>query len=69
MAQLKTHDHCRYYSYQKCPHINDKIIRQARQYKPRNDGGKPIKISFPYDEEINKICDACDLFSPKKEIP
>jgi hypothetical protein len=72
MAQLKTHGHCQYFSYQKCPHLSDEIMGQATQYKthkPRTYGGKLIIFKRPSDEEIDKICDTCDMFSPKKEIP
>ena len=72
MAQLKTHDHCKYFSYQKCPHLSNKIMGQATQYKthkPQTYGGKPITFPLPLDEEMNKICDTCDMFSPKKEMP
>jgi hypothetical protein len=47
-------------------------MRKATQYKthkPQTYGGKPITFPLPSDEEINKICDKCDIFSPKKEIP
>ena len=71
MTQSKTHDHCKYFSYQKCPHLSDEIMRKATYYKThatRTYGGKPIKLTFslPSDEEIDKICDKCDMFSPKK---
>jgi hypothetical protein len=72
MVQIKTHDHCKYFSYQKCPHMSDEIMRRITQHKtrkPRTYGGNPITFTLPSDDEIDKICDKCDMFSPKKEIP
>jgi len=65
MSQLKTHDKCKYFSYKKCPYINDDIMKQATQDTPKYHGGKPIITSFPTNKEIDDICDKCDMFTQK----
>ena len=65
MSQLKTHDKCKYFSYKKCPHINDNIMKQATQNIQEYHGGKLTTISFPTNKEIDDICDKCDMFTQK----
>ncbi len=65
MPQSKTHDNCKYFGYEKCPHINDNVMKQATQDTPEYHGGKPITLSFPTNEEIDEICDKCDMFTQK----
>ena len=65
MTQLKTHDNCKYFGHQKCPHINDDIMKQATQETPEYHGGKHPEMQFPTDEEIDEICDKCDMFTKK----
>ena len=66
MSQFKTHDKCKYFSYKKCPYINDDIMKQATQNIPKYYGGKPITISVPTNkEEIDEICGKCDMFTQK----
>jgi hypothetical protein len=65
MSQLRTYDECKYFGLKKCPHENDEIMKQATQNLPEYYGGKPIILSFPDAENINKICDNCAMFTPK----
>jgi len=65
MEQLKTYLSCKYFGYVKCPHINDEIMKQATQTIPENNRGNISILSFPTSEEVDKICDTCDMFSPK----
>ena len=65
MTELRTHDRCRHFGYNKCPHINDEIMKQATQTLPEYHGGKIPIISFPPSQEVNKICGDCDGFAPK----
>jgi len=66
MAQEKTHDKCKNFSYKKCPHINDEIMKLATQDTPETKTGSPTRLKLPpTNEEINKICSACDSFALK----
>ena len=65
MEQLKTYLSCKYFGYVKCPHRNDEIMKQAIQTIPNYNGGKIPVLSFSPSEEVDKICDTCDMFSPK----
>ncbi len=65
MVRLKTHDKCKYFGLKKCPYINDEIMKQATQDLPEYYGGKPMIISFPTNEEIDRICMKCNMFTQK----
>ena len=41
-------------------------MEQATQTMPEyHDGGKIPILSFPKSEEIDMICDDCEMFTPK----
>jgi hypothetical protein len=62
----QTHDKCKYYSYKKCPHIEDDIMIRANQETPNYYGGEIQQMfSFPTEEEINKLCGNCPAFTQK----
>ncbi len=63
MDQEKTYDKCKYFSYQECPYINDETMKRATQTPPESHSGTPVTMSFPTDDEINKICKNCDKFT------
>jgi hypothetical protein len=65
MTQIKTHVSCKYFGYLRCPHRNDEIMKQATQTIPEYNGGKIPILSFSPSEEVNKICENCDMFTPK----
>lgn len=65
MAQLKTHENCRYFGYEKCLHKNDEVMKQATQTIPEYFGGETPILSFPPHEVIDKICNECEMFNPK----
>ena len=65
VSQIKTHDKCKYFSYKKCPHKDDEIMKQATQDFPEYLGGEPTTTSFPTNKEIDEICDKCDMFAQK----
>ena len=66
MAQLNTYDKCKYFSYKKCPHINNDIMKQATQTISEYNGGKVPTLTFPLSEELDKICADCDIFTLKQ---
>jgi hypothetical protein len=59
----QTYDKCKHFSYQKCPHINDDIMKRKSARLQETFGGSYIEISFPTDEETNRICKKCDTFT------
>jgi hypothetical protein len=65
MEQKKTHLNCKYFSYRKCPHINDEIMKLATQNIPETKTGSPTWLNFPATEEVDKICSDCDSFTMK----
>ena len=65
MSQSKEHDKCRHFSYKKCPHRDDEIMKQATQTIPEYHGGKIPVMSFPPKEAVDKICADCDMFAEK----
>ena len=65
MYQTKTHDNCKFFSFQACPHKNDEIMKKATQDIPQYSGGKYQTMSFPRNEEIDAICSKCDKFTQK----
>ncbi len=65
MTEKQTHDKCKSFSYKKCPHRSDEIMKKATQDMPQYYGGDPVTMVFPTDEEINEICDKCDMFIQK----
>lgn len=65
MSKFKTHDKCKYFSYKKCLHINDDIMKQATQNIQEYLGGKLITISFPTHKEIDEVCGKCGMFTRK----
>lgn len=66
MTPKKTHDKCKHFSYKKCPHINDEIMKLATQDIPETKTGSPTLLkNFPSDEEVDKICSECDSFVQK----
>jgi len=65
MAQEKTHDKCKYFSYKKCPRINDEIMKLTTQDIPETKTGSPTRLKFTTYEEVDKICSGCDSFTLK----
>ncbi|MEK6775460.1 MAG: hypothetical protein AABY87_01095 [bacterium] len=67
MAHEKKHDKCKYFSYKKCPHINDEIMKLATQDIPETKTGAPLYLNYNYPDkaDIDKICFACDSFTPE----
>lgn len=65
MTSKKIHDKCKHYSYKKCPHLNDEIMKLATQDIPATKIGLPILEDFPTGKEIDKICSECDSFTLK----
>lgn len=60
------HDQCKYFGFKKCPHIEDDVMKRANQEMPRYYGGKIQQmLPVPTDEEINKICGICQMFTQK----
>lgn len=59
------HVSCKYFGYVKCPHRNDEIMKQAIQTILKYNEGKFPISSFPLNKEVGKICDNCEMFTPK----
>ena len=65
MTQEKAHRNCKYFSYRKCPHITDEIMKLATQDITQITTGVATLLNFPTDEEVDKICSECDSFVQK----
>jgi hypothetical protein len=65
MEELRTHDRCMHFGYNKCPHKNEEIMKQATQTLPEYHGGKISIMSFPGNQEVDKICGDCNRFTSK----
>lgn len=66
MSILKTHKKCKYFSFKKCPYLNLDIMKRATLDLQEYHGGNyQIMQPFPTDEEIDVICEKCDMFTQK----
>jgi hypothetical protein len=64
MAELRKHDRCKHFGYNKCRHRNDEVMRQATRFIPEYHGGKyQTTSSSPSAEEIDRICCDCNSFT------
>ena len=65
MSQLKTYDKCKHFGFPRCPHRHDEIMQRGTE----EPGDPKTTLSFPKDEkeieEINRICENCDVFIRK----
>ena len=64
MPEDNTFDKCKHYGRQRCPHINDDVMKRANPKIPLYKGSVEYPEYLP-DEEINKLCSECKAFSRK----
>jgi hypothetical protein len=67
MSQLRKRNECNHFGHQKCPHIEDKIMIQATQFIPELTLGYNMPtLTVPLDEEVDRICVNCGMFTLKR---
>lgn len=66
MTKEKSHHNCKYFGYKKCPNINDEIMKRAMLDMLEVRHGGSILMTFPSDEDVDKICAGCTSFTLKR---
>lgn len=64
MSQENTHENCKYYSHKECPIDIDNMKQTTKSFQS-NYGTGQVKLSFATDEELNKICKDCNIFTQR----